>query len=274
MSRLLRTRKSKLGFTLIELLVVIAIIAILIALLVPAVQKVREAAARTQCLNNMRQLGIGTHGYHDVKKKMPLNGSGNQGNRLDWCWAFQILPNIEQGSLFKNAMAGSYGQIALPTNLCPARSRNPYSTSGANDPGINGPYTDYRINWDSFAGSNDAGGPRITMANITNLNGTSNTVLIAEGGMDVNNYTQTRGDNWEEVIYSSGYGGTGRGGNLLRQDAPGIGQTNAWGSAHSGGSPFMFCDASTRLISYSFNGSSALSQAMNFRNTTPFSLEN
>src|SRR5687767_7700041 len=93
-----KTRRRYLGFTLIELLVVIAIIAILIALLVPAVQKVREAAARTQCTNNLRQLGIGAHGYHDIKKKMLLNGA-NTTNPNDWCWAFHILPHIEQDPL-------------------------------------------------------------------------------------------------------------------------------------------------------------------------------
>src|SRR5262245_18305191 len=92
------------AFTLIELLVVIAIIAILIALLVPAVQKVREAAARTTCTNNLKQHALGIHGLNDTYKTLPNTlgpfpaGSANKGTIF-----YFLLPYIEQGSLFKNS---------------------------------------------------------------------------------------------------------------------------------------------------------------------------
>src|SRR6476620_10113381 len=101
------------AFTLIELLVVIAIIAILIALLVPAVQKVREAAARTQCINNEKQIALAFHNYHDTRKKFPaiVLASASVGDISDYNqpfgpnWAVLILPYVEQGSLFNQVSA-------------------------------------------------------------------------------------------------------------------------------------------------------------------------
>jgi prepilin-type N-terminal cleavage/methylation domain-containing protein len=92
------------GFTLIELLVVIAIIATLIALLVPAVQKVRESASRTQCQNNLHQIGLAMHNYYDAQKAFPPGYTCQVQTNPDytspgWGWAAMLLPYLEQGNL-------------------------------------------------------------------------------------------------------------------------------------------------------------------------------
>lgn len=88
------------AFTLIELLVVIAIIAILIALLLPAVQQAREAARRTQCKNNLKQIGLALHNYHDVYGTLPIGGVGTSVGGWGLSWWVRILPYVEQGAAF------------------------------------------------------------------------------------------------------------------------------------------------------------------------------
>ena len=125
------------GFTLIELLVVIAIIAVLIALLLPAVQQAREAARRSQCKNNMKQLGLALHNYHDALRAFPISLYGGYGDTAgvggytqtskSWGWPVHLLPYLDQAPLYMlcnpgaNTMLAS-GQLAtvIPVFNCPS----------------------------------------------------------------------------------------------------------------------------------------------------------
>ena len=102
-------RRTRSGFTLVELLVVIAIIGILIALLLPAVQAARESARRSQCSNNLKQLGVAMHNYHDAKKTLP---PWNGGNCCNGTWLHLIPPYLELEALVEDYQ--NWGATTLP----------------------------------------------------------------------------------------------------------------------------------------------------------------
>ncbi len=193
--RTFATGVRRAGFTLIELLVVIAIIAILIALLVPAVQKVREAAARTQCQNNLKQIGLAMHNYHNVHKKFP------SGCYLSSTYGpsplVYLLPYIEQDNVYKlydeskasGASTGfvgndTAGAVRVPLFICPSEIQQGAMTVFG--------WTNYHANfgtwvylngWDGVYGPNfsvagKAGPGFVRIGQI--LDGTSNSVAYAE----------------------------------------------------------------------------------------------
>lgn len=127
--------RSRRGFTLIELLVVIAIIAILIALLLPAVQQAREAARRTQCRNNMKQLGLAMHNYHDTYNCLPFGQDAAKG----YSAVSQMLPYFDQAPLYNtidfnlpqaHAANATARSAELPVFRCPSDLANPLPASG------------------------------------------------------------------------------------------------------------------------------------------------
>jgi prepilin-type N-terminal cleavage/methylation domain-containing protein len=266
------TRTVRSAFTLIELLVVIAIIAILIGLLVPAVQKVREAAARAHCQNNLKQIGLALHNYHDSYKRFPTANSPVFGS------AFTLmLPFVEQENIRK-VYDVSVAPTAPPNNtvtklpvqvyLCPSMLQPPappdaYSTHhasyavcvGSNDawapPPDNG----------AIVRSNATGNPAIldTGKRMTDIrDGTSNTFLVGEMGYQLKDYTFTSGP----------YAGSQRGGNtswafgytsysfgstrtLMNTTTPPTGlldRLQTFRSDHTGGAHFLLGDGSVRFV--------------------------
>jgi prepilin-type N-terminal cleavage/methylation domain-containing protein len=247
-------RDSRAGFTLIELLVVIAIIAILIGLLVPAVQKVREAAARISSTNNLKQLGLAAHNFHDSFKRLPYNGVwdvwGKATVQGSGSWAYQILPYVEQRALFDNAPGAAPGpQLAVSMFVCPGRARVGFTNPGGNP--RTGPTTDYAINtWlnDPIGGSTGAADRRLRLIGM--MDGTSNTIFAGHASLQTEQYETDDPGNWNETFFVGGYGGSGRGGSTCQADGPGISHGNNWGGPFPGAALFVLGDGSVRPITY------------------------
>jgi prepilin-type processing-associated H-X9-DG protein len=276
----MRTHFHRIAFTLIELLTVIAIVAVLIGLLLTAIHKVRAAANRTRCSNNLRQIGLGLAQHHGNLAFFPSNGgwdgkqtilstSGTpvtiatnaQGTPVYYwgvgepgraprdqtgCWAYAILPYVEQQAAYQSRTWGA----PLPLFNCSSR-RSPdplpvpaqdlYSTYEGG--GWTWTRTDYAGN--DFVMPNRPNCLR--MAEI--LDGTSNTILAGEKAMDPKNYLT---GTWasDEPLFSGGSGGTKRWQSVIVRDAPEIAFLGNWGAPHEGGAFFLFADGSVRSLGF------------------------
>jgi prepilin-type N-terminal cleavage/methylation domain-containing protein/prepilin-type processing-associated H-X9-DG protein len=253
------------AFTLVELLVVIAIIAILIGLLLPAVQKVREAAARTTCQNNLKQIGLALHNYHDAEGMFPPAYKA-PGRRVGWGWGTFLLPHLEQPALYDalgvpagrpfgdgqfTAPATDLTQTRLKVYICPSDAGpdlNPLKRHHAksNYRAVAGPHLPQL-----FAADHDYGGvlyqnSKTRVLDITD--GTSHTLVVGEcvldeaankvaaiwAGMDLNSGA---------VYVSDVFWGIDAGDFRLNGPGP-----QAFSSRHPGGVGFAFADGSVRLI--------------------------
>jgi len=273
------TRADRLGFTLIELLVVIAIIAVLIALLLPAVQQAREAARRTQCKNNLKQLGLAMNNYHDVHLTFPpayvavkpngtilfASGSANDDISNLLAWSFFLQPFMEQANLY-NAILAAGGNLApwfqvpsVETDLarrpqgsflCPSDTEGAINTKvgnyGASSyPAVLGDGYELNDKWENTGIVHP--NSRIQIRDITD--GTSNTVMIGERDADRRQNAEKRVALWigpmrNFRVYDVAW--ITKSNNDGRMNGP---STVCFSSRHEGGAHFAFTDGHVQFLS-------------------------
>jgi prepilin-type N-terminal cleavage/methylation domain-containing protein/prepilin-type processing-associated H-X9-DG protein len=284
----MRARSVRGAFTLIELLVVIAIIAILIGLLLPAVQKVREAASRAQCQNNLKQLGLATHGYHDVNRMFPYATLDIQPGETTSTYVtgqILILPYVEQDTVAKrwdprlprnstldpdgdgytNAMLQT---MRIPTFVCPTMNEpsgplpenraycSYLFSAGTPDVSLFHYASYYGLPEPVFDGAiipvkntGVGGRPSTRIASITD--GTSNTILAGETDFKPQGVPSTSmGGVWSYGYIGYSWGTTYNPFNVHNNTGTTYG---AFRSEHTGGGNFVMADGSVRFISNTIN---------------------
>lgn len=265
-----RIARDRSAFTLIELLVVIAIIGVLIGLLLPAVQKVRAAAARTQCTNNLKQIGLGMQMYQDSYGTLPTGWLTNAATQPNpgWNWTLLLLPYVEQQNLYTNispdttatlkpagtAAQNAFLQQQVKTFICPSDGSsnplNPYYSGGIYA------RSNYVVNRE-VTGPNSSSLPaNMSIQNIQD--GSSNTILVGERDTTINVGAVLNVRSNTSSCSFEGRPGPGLNPNPKTlankaQWTTGDSARLAFSSLHSGGANFVLADGSVHFISTSID---------------------